>query len=54
MVGSFWKERGEPGLRPGSAILVIEEASKEEANQETDHHKDNNDRPWNIAHNRLT
>jgi hypothetical protein len=43
----------EPGLEPGSAILVIEEASKEEANQETDHHKDNNYRPWNIAHNRF-
>jgi len=49
--GRVWKE--EPGLEPGSAILVIKEASKEEANQKTNHHKEDNDRGRNIAHDRL-
>jgi hypothetical protein len=40
--------------RPRDTILVIEEASEEEANQETDHHKEDNDWAWNIAHDRLT
>ena len=39
--------------RPRGAVLVIEEAPEEEPHQESDHHEEDNDWAWDIAHNQF-